>query len=94
MRGDLLAALEAHKGRIAKAMIGGGEGARVRHALERVSLSGFEAGWQAYRESMVIELPAYRTIRRTPMPDENSSYNEAIENCRDSILAAGVKVKS
>ncbi|MDP5165558.1 MULTISPECIES: hypothetical protein [Pseudomonas syringae group] len=52
MRGELLAAFEAHKSRIATAMIGGGEGTRVRQVLERVSLSDFEAGWQASREAL------------------------------------------
>ncbi|WP_163000010.1 DNA translocase FtsK [Pseudomonas viridiflava] len=51
-RGELLAAFEAHKSRIATAIIGGGEGARVRQVLERVSLSDFEAGWQASREAL------------------------------------------
>lgn len=49
--------------------------------------------WQASREAVAVELPAERRIRHTPMPDENSSYNEALENCRDIIEAQGLKVK-
>lgn len=46
----------------------------------------------ASREAVVVELPAERRIRHAPMPDENGSYNEALENCRDAIEAQGLKV--
>lgn len=85
MRGELLAAFEAHKGRIATAMIGGGEGGRVRQILERVSLSDFEAGWQASREALVIDLPERL---------DYTGCSTAIEECRKAINAAGVKVRS
>lgn len=49
--------------------------------------------WQASRTAVVVELPAERRIRHMPTPDENSSYNEALENCRDAIEAQGVKCK-
>lgn len=45
-------------------------------------------------DSIVIELPSERIIRRQPQFDENTAYNEAIENCRDAIEAAGLKVES
>ncbi|MEX5536019.1 hypothetical protein ABFV54_12920 [Pseudomonas syringae] len=85
-RGELLAAFEAHKSRIAKAMIGGGERARVRQVLERVSLSDFEAGWQASREALVIELPEHYQY------DNPGEAFHAIKDCREAIEAAGVKV--
>lgn len=86
MRGDLLAAFEAHKSRIAAAMIGGGEGARVRQVLERVSLSDFEAGWQASREALVIKLPDHYGY------DDPGEAFHAIKDCREAIESAGVKV--
>lgn len=49
--------------------------------------------WQASRAAIEVELPAYRKIRHMPMPDENESYNEAVENCRDAIESLGLKVK-
>lgn len=49
--------------------------------------------WQASREAVVVELPAERRIRHMPTPDENSSYNEALENCREAIEAQGLKVE-
>ncbi|MCK9728567.1 hypothetical protein [Pseudomonas syringae] len=86
MRGELLAAFEAHKSRIAAAMIGGGEGARVRQVLERVSLSDFESGWQASREGLVIELPEHYQY------DNPGEAFHPIKDCREAIEAAGVKV--
>jgi hypothetical protein len=86
MRGELLAAFEAHKSRMATAMIGGGEGARVRQVLERVSLSDFEAGWQASREALVIDLPEHYQY------DNPSDALHAIKDCREAIEFAGVKV--
>ncbi|SFQ82596.1 hypothetical protein SAMN03159489_05989 [Pseudomonas sp. NFPP07] len=50
-------------------------------------------GWKAYRETLVVELPAERKIRHLPRIDENQSYNEALENCREAIEAQGLKVK-
>ncbi|PHN61945.1 MULTISPECIES: hypothetical protein [Pseudomonas] len=88
VRCELLAAFEAHKVRIAKAMIGGGEGARVRQILERVRLSDFEAGWQASREALVIELPEHYQY------DNPGEAFHAIKDCREAIEAAGVKVSS
>lgn len=86
MRGELLAAFEAHKAQIAKAMIGGGEGARVRQVLERVSLSDFDAGWQASREALVIDLPEHYQY------DNPGEAFHAIKDCREAIQSAGVKV--
>ncbi|WP_164706467.1 hypothetical protein [Pseudomonas syringae] len=85
-RGELLAAFEAHKSRIATAMIGGGEGARVRQVLERVSLSDFEAGWQASREALVIELPSSWYQDRQRLMDA--------DDVEKAIQATGVKMKS
>ncbi|MGN7901451.1 hypothetical protein ACTJJT_01080 [Pseudomonas sp. 22373] len=48
--------------------------------------------WQASRSTIEVKLPAQRRIRHMPMPDENGSYNEALENCRDAIEAQGLKV--
>ena len=54
--------------------------------------------WQAFNAALdcvVIELPSERKIRHLPTPDENHSYNEALENCRDAIESTnlGIKVK-
>lgn len=49
--------------------------------------------WQASRSTIEVNLPAERRIRHMPTPDENSSYNEALENCRDAIEAQGLKVE-
>lgn len=86
VRCELLAAFEAHKVRIAKAMIGGGEGARVRQILERVSLSDFEAGWQASREALVIDLPD-----QYKYADPGEAVH-VVSDCRSAIEAAGLKV--
>ncbi|WP_116892031.1 hypothetical protein [Pseudomonas syringae] len=86
MRDELLAAFEAHKSRIAAAMIGGGEGARVRQVLERVSLYDFVAGWQASREALVIELPEHYQY------DNPGEAFHVIKDCREAIEASGVKV--
>ncbi|WP_122588197.1 hypothetical protein [Pseudomonas viridiflava] len=84
-RGELLAAFEAHKSRIATAIIGGGEGARVRQVLERVSLSDFEAGWQASREALVIDLPdAWHQDRQRLMDADEVSK---------AIQAAGLRIQ-
>jgi hypothetical protein len=45
--GQKLAAFEQYKQRVARVMIDGGEGNRVRQILERLSFDDFEAGWQA-----------------------------------------------
>jgi hypothetical protein len=58
----------------------------------RVQLSW--CAWQASRKSLTIKLQAERKIRHQPRIDENTAYNEAIENCRDSIEAAGLTVKN
>lgn len=47
----MLEAFEEYKSKVARAMIGGGEGARVRQILERLSFSDFEAGWLACAQS-------------------------------------------
>ncbi|MEE4341449.1 hypothetical protein V2J66_07470 [Pseudomonas alliivorans] len=87
MSGELLAAFEAHKVRIAKAMIGGGEGARVRQILERVRLSDFEAGWRASREALVIELPDEHKYA-----DPGEAFH-VISDCRAAIEVAGVRIQ-
>lgn len=45
-------------------------------------------GWQASRESLVIELPTIRAEDYCPL--SNVSYRE---ECRETIEAAGLKVK-
>ena len=40
--------------------------------------------WKASREALVIEMPEYLA---------DFVYNDAIEDCRESIHAAGVKTK-
>lgn len=50
-------------------------------------------GWEASRKLLLIELPACRAIRFTPMADENGSYNEAIDACRDALTDVGLTVK-
>ncbi|MBH3360488.1 hypothetical protein [Pseudomonas guariconensis] len=52
----------------------------------------WQEAWRQSRAAVVVELPAERRIRHMPTPDENSSYNEALENCRDAIEAQGLKV--
>ena len=89
MREELLAAFEARQKRMAQGMIGAGDGDRVRGYLERhVNLSDFEAGWQASRETLVIELPC--SFRQDYM-----SSNQVMDEDRviEAIEAAGVKVK-
>lgn len=56
-------------------------------------VEGMWQAWQASRTAVVVELPAERRIRHMPTPDENSSYNEALENCRDAIEAQGLNVE-
>ncbi len=83
MREKLLAAFEAHQKRMAQGMIGAGDGDRVRGYLERhVNLSDFEAGWQASREALVIQVPDLRLC----CEDFGVEFIKNIE-------AAGVKVK-
>lgn len=43
-------AFEKYKSKVARAMIGGGEGPMVRRILEGLSFSDFEAGWLAAKE--------------------------------------------
>ncbi|MBI6556531.1 hypothetical protein YA0850_29650 [Pseudomonas veronii] len=72
-----------------------------RRAEEILSWSCFEAGWQASREALVIELP--------PVPEAPEDPEEAIDDshmdayhasvgmrhaCSKLIEAAGLKVKS
>lgn len=48
------------------------------------------SAWRAALDAVVIELPSGRKIRHLPAPDENESYNEALENCRDAIESTGL----
>lgn len=58
-RGQMLEAFEAHKAKIARSLIDGGEGKRVRDYLERhVRLSDFEAGWEASGAVQAVDRPA------------------------------------
>lgn len=49
----------------------------------------FWLGWKASRESLVIELPRHRFV----VSGEDESYNHGIEECREEIKSAGLKVK-
>ncbi|MCK9706200.1 hypothetical protein [Pseudomonas syringae] len=62
------------------------KGLAFARVLERVSLYDFEAGWQASREGLVIELPEHYQY------DNPGEAFHAIKDCREAIEAAGVKV--
>jgi chloramphenicol O-acetyltransferase len=51
------------------------------------------AGFSAALDAVEIQLPSERKIRHMPTPDENQSYNEALENCRDAIEQTGLGLK-
>jgi len=50
-RGQLLEEFEKYQQRVARAMIEGGEGKRVRQIVNRISFEDFEAGWKAAIEA-------------------------------------------
>lgn len=83
-------AFEAYKSRVAAQMIGGGEGRRVRQILERLSFSDFEAGWNASRAALVVELPPL--VDAKPYACYESGRNDMRGEVREAIEAAGVKV--
>lgn len=49
--------------------------------------------WQSALDAVEIQLPSERKIRHMPTPDENQSYNEALENCKDAIEQTGLGLK-
>lgn len=52
-------------------------------------------GWQASRESLVIELPEPRPVRGySESVADAMGFNDALESCRDAVEQAGLKVKS
>ncbi|WP_158891969.1 MULTISPECIES: hypothetical protein [unclassified Pseudomonas] len=57
------------------------------------------ASWQASRQALVVELPAkighlpYNQTRSGRANPEAEQYDEAIDDCREAIEAAGVRVK-
>lgn len=54
----------------------------------------YRKGWQASRESLVIELPKIRRIVIGRRENEcDSGFNDAIDLCTDAIVSAGLKVK-
>lgn len=64
---------------------------------DRGYLNGCWIGWQASRAALVVELPTKISEFNT---DENgfvnpaaAEHDEAIDDCRDAIEAAGVRVK-
>ncbi len=90
-KGDLLEAFEQYKDRVARAMISGGEGARVRQIVERLSFSDFEAGWQASRACLCVELPHIGDYIDTYTQGENR--DAYLADLREAIESTGVKVK-
>ena len=57
----------------------------------------WEKAWKASRESLVIELPnpisEFNKSDNGFVNPEAQGYDDAIEDCRESIHAAGVKTK-
>lgn len=93
-RGQMLEAFEAHKAKIAQSLIDGGEGKRVRDYFERhVRLSDFEAGWEASRANLVVELPQPHPMSNTA-GDVAKGIREATRMFKSAIEAQGLKVKS
>lgn len=96
-RGQMLEAFEAHKAKIAKSLIDGGEGKRVRDYLERhVRLSDFEAGWEASNAKpvatgLVVNMPKQSPYANT-VGDYANGYRQASRDWQDAVEAAGVKV--
>ena len=81
--GELLIAFEAYKYTVARAMIDGGEGARVRQVLERLRFEDYEAGWHASRAALVVELPPGRS-------DMTAGALHILAECKKRLKAAGI----
>lgn len=82
-KGDLLVAFEAYKHTVARAMIDGGEGARVRQVLERLRFEDYEAGWHASRASLIVELPPGRS-------DMTAGALHLLSECKKRLKAIGI----
>lgn len=71
------------------------DAAKAFRDLGSVQWAGWQAGWQASRESLVIELPVEKPMSHNhEVEAARLAFNDAIEECRDAIEAAGLKVKS
>lgn len=57
------------------------------YGSDRHYLNGYWKGWQASRESLVIELPTRRDC------NFDDAATSAVGACRDAIHATGVKTK-
>ena len=88
--GKKLVAFEAYKQHIARIMIDGGEGKRVRQILERLRFDDFEAGWDAALDSIEIELPSCFEVYGEYSAE---TARMATDCCAEAIEAAGLKVK-
>lgn len=51
------------------------------------------ACFNAALDAVEIQLPSERKIRHMPTPNENQSYNEALENCKDAIEQTGLGLR-
>ncbi len=92
-RVQMLEAFEAHKAKIAKSLIDGGDGKRVRDYLERhVRLADFEAGWHASREAVVIQLPE-KCEYADPDSDYAKGHRQGKRDVVDCIEGADLKVR-
>ncbi len=67
-------------------------------AWEANSYLDLWVGWQAARESLVIDLPQ-KISEFNRMPDNGAilleavNYDEAIDDCAEAIRAAGIRIK-
>lgn len=93
-------AFEAYKAKSGAAMIGAGEGERLRQILDLLCFADFCAGWQAYQSAVEIELPvpvpppqAWNDDAQRIENARYSGYRQALRDCKDSIEALGLRVK-
>lgn len=91
MTSNIYEEFEKYKSRVASAMIGGGEGKRVKQVLERISFSDFEAGWKASRSSLVIELPSRLDMK--PYACYENGWNDMYYEVKDIIESFRIKVE-
>lgn len=73
------------------------EAAKKLNELSSIQWITWHSAWQASREALVIELPEFdEPLYHSPgSPNQHSAqgYNQALDQCRDAIHAAGVKTK-
>lgn len=83
-----LEAFEEYQRRLAKVLIDGGDGQRVKTVLQRMSFTDFASGWEAAEERLCVTLPE--------VPNRGlgyAQYANCLDDCRSAIHAAGVKTR-